>query len=70
MTLGRGGRYEDACTVARESTKARGVVLIVFDGEHGNGFSVQVDAERLLALPEILETIAAQIRADWQRVVS
>ena len=58
------GIYDDVCTAARESTAARGVVLIVFDGRQGHGFSVQADAFVLGMLPEVLEDLARQIRRD------
>lgn len=56
------GKYDDACTVARESTKASGVLLVVFGGEQGSGFSVQAPPEIIAAMPCILEEMAAQIR--------
>lgn len=56
------GKYDDACTQARLSTNALGAILIVLDGKHGNGFSVQVPLHVLPALPELLETVARQIR--------
>ncbi len=35
------GKYDDACTAAREATKADAVVLVVLNGKRGAGFSVQ-----------------------------
>lgn len=61
------GKYDDACTQARESTGAAGAVLIVLDGDHGYGFSVQVTPEALFRLPEMLEYMAKQIRADLEQ---
>lgn len=59
------GKYDEACTEARERTQAAGVVLIVFGGAAGSGFSVQTVAPKLLAdLPAILRTIAAGIERD------
>lgn len=63
MTVGA-GKYDEACSVARESTKAMGVILIVFGGEHGSGFSVQAPAAVMELIPEVLEETAKQIRAD------
>ena len=63
MALGP-GKYDDLATKARETANAAGVVLIVFGGEHGHGFSCQADLATTLALPDILEDIARQIRAD------
>lgn len=58
------GKYDDECTKVREATKSRGVLLAVFDGSKGHGFSVQADLETTLRLPEILRFIADQIERD------
>lgn len=58
------GKYDAACTVARESCKARGVVLIVIDGAEGHGFSVQVPPELRLHIPELLNRVACDIIAS------
>jgi hypothetical protein len=55
------GKYDAAATVARESTRALGVVLMVWGGVDGSGFSVQVPADILITLPEWLRETAAQI---------
>jgi hypothetical protein len=64
------GKYDDLCTTVREYVglggtvlqSGGGVILIVIGGDHGNGFSCQADLETTLALPDILEDIAKQIR--------
>lgn len=57
------GKYDDACTVARESTQAEAVVLLVLNGDRGTGFSVQSHGEDIsAALPDLLEHMARQIR--------
>jgi hypothetical protein len=58
------GKYDDACTQAREHTKATAVLLIVFEGKDGSGFSYQGDLLHLAAVPDILENVAAEIRRD------
>lgn len=58
------GKYDDLCTLVREQAKARGVIVIVFEGDRGSGFGCQTDAPTLVHLPDILESIARQIRAD------
>jgi len=64
MTIGA-GKYDDVCTMVREETQALGVALIVLGGNKGQGFSVQVVDVRIMAtLPEILESMARQIRKD------
>lgn len=58
------GNYNDVCTQVREQTQALGAVLIIFDGDRGNGFSVQAPEELSVQLPEILEFVAATIGSD------
>lgn len=58
------GKYDDLATEVREKARAEGVIVIVFGGNHGNGFSCQADLETTLKLPDILENIARQIRRD------
>lgn len=61
MALGA-GKYDALTTQVREQTHARGVILLVFDGDEGSGFSCQTDAIVLARLPAILEDIAKEIR--------
>ena len=58
------GKYDDAATLVRNRTMAHGVVLIVLGGVHGHGFSVQADVNTTRLLPDLLEDVARQIRAD------
>lgn len=60
------GKYDKALTEAVKHAKARQGVLIIIDGEHGGGFSVQAEKEILQKLPDILENMAKQIRVDNQ----
>jgi hypothetical protein len=62
MALGP-GKYDDECTTARERTGGQ-VILIVLGGERGSGFACQCTEEMLHKLPDMLESIAAQIRED------
>jgi hypothetical protein len=66
MALGP-GKYDDACAAARIATGARGVFLIVIEGNHGNGFSCQLDSAIAAAvdIPRTLEDIARQIRQSF-----
>jgi hypothetical protein len=61
MALGP-GKYDDLCTEVREKAQARGVIVIVFDGNKGSGFSCQTDLLVMKQLPDILEDMARQIR--------
>ena len=58
------GKYDDLCTYVRTKAKAAGAIVVVIDGTHGNGFSCQGDLTTVVRLPDILESIAAQIRAS------
>lgn len=61
------GKYDSFAIRVREETKARGVMLIVFGGEHGNGFSSQLPLEEMLLVPTILRSVADQIERDGPR---
>ncbi len=52
------GRYDDLCTVARESAQAEGAILIILAGEKGSGFSVQGPKEVTEKLPHMLRDVA------------
>ena len=61
------GKYDDLCTYVREQLdmgETGGVMLIVLGSPGHNGFSCQADFRTTMALPEILESVAAQIRED------
>lgn len=68
VTVTGPGKYDDACTAARESTKALGCILIVVGGEHGDGFSAQLTMEMMENIPRGLRALADQIEADRLRV--
>jgi hypothetical protein len=58
------GKYDDLATIVREQAHAAGVIVIVFNGDKGDGFSVQADLGTLLTLPQRLRFIADQIEQD------
>jgi hypothetical protein len=63
------GKYDDLCTLVRERAgitedSGGGVVLIIFNGNKGNGFACQTDPEILLLLPDILQNVARQMREE------
>lgn len=58
------GKYDDLCTYVREKTQASGVLVVVINGNKGEGFSCQTDLKTMLIVPDILETIAKQLRED------
>ena len=59
------GKYDDLCTEVREQTEAEGVAIIVINGKHGSGFSVQAAEYITLGLPDLLEHMAKDIRASF-----
>ena len=64
MTASR-GKYDDACTRARQATDASAIVLLVIGGKRGSSFSVQaVDPQFLRRLPGVLQFVAEEIRRD------
>lgn len=56
------GRYDDYCKYVLEKTDANGVLLVVVNGDKGHGMSLKASLELTLALPDILEQIAKDIR--------
>lgn len=60
------GKYDDLCTEVRLRTLAQAVIVIVFNGIEGSGFSCQADASIVLDLPKVLERVAADMRRDHQ----
>jgi len=58
------GRYDDIATEIRHRLKAAGVILLVIDGKGGQGFSVQLPRHLIEVMPEMLETIAREIRVS------
>ena len=58
------GKYDDEATLVRERTNARGVIVIVIDGDKGEGFACQADLLTTLTLPAMLRSIADQIETD------
>jgi len=64
MALGA-GKYDGLCTMVREQAKAEGAIVVIINGEHGQGFSVQVsDLSVMPTVADALEQVAATIRKD------
>jgi hypothetical protein len=65
MALGP-GKYDDVCTMVTKQVgigaQGGGVIVLVMGGNKGSGFSCQADLETTLALPDLLESVARQIR--------
>jgi hypothetical protein len=60
------GKYDDLCTYVRTESKARGAIVIVFDGDKGQGFSAQLDIEDTLKMPSVLRAMADDIEASFK----
>lgn len=58
------GKYAAECNEILEKTKANSVIIMVFEGYAGNGFSAHVSTPYLMRLPAVLRQVAAQIEAD------
>ena len=66
------GKYDFCCKVVREmvglggdnTALPGGVIVIVYNGDKGHGFSIQADLETTLLLPDALENMAKIIRAN------
>lgn len=58
------GKYDDCVTQVREKTNASAVILLVVNGNQGNGFSVQWIKEiPAKELANLLETVVIELRA-------
>jgi hypothetical protein len=66
MPLGP-GKYDALVTWVREQTKAEGVIVIVVQGENGDGFSCQATPSVTQRLPGMLEHMAKEIRASFKK---
>jgi hypothetical protein len=60
------GKYDQLCSTVRFAAKAKAAIIIIIDGNRGSGFSCQGDLATTVALPEMLETMAKQIREDMR----
>jgi len=65
MTVGP-GKYDAEVTLVREATHAQGVLLLVFRGDRGTGFSAQLPFDMTIAMPALLRDMAQQIEADMK----
>jgi hypothetical protein len=69
MTFGP-GKYDDLCTFVADQAgipvTGGAAIVIIVGGNRGSGFSIQADLRTTLSMPDMLESIAAQIRADMK----
>jgi hypothetical protein len=58
------GKYDAEVTDLMKKLQAEGIILLVIGGNRGEGFSSQVTLPALMAIPQMLRTIADQIERD------
>ena len=58
------GVYDNLCTYAREQSHAVGAMVVIIQGDRGNGFSIQVPPEAAPMLPTLLRQVADRLEAD------
>lgn len=58
------GKYDPECQRVFDETGAECVVLLVMGTDRGFGFSVTGEMQWIIKLPEMLEDMARQIRAQ------
>jgi hypothetical protein len=61
------GRYDPEVTELRARLKADGVVLLVFGGERGQGFSAQLTFPLMAMMPQMLREMADEIERSGVR---
>ena len=67
------GKHDDLLTEVRKKLgigDVGGVMLIVLAPGDKSGFSCQADYRTTMAMPEILESVAQQIREDREKGVA
>jgi hypothetical protein len=61
MALGP-GKYDPECGELLERLKARGVILVVLNGDRGTGMACKLPFGETIRTAQILEAVAAEIR--------
>jgi len=62
------GGYDDVASVVWDATRADGVIVVVFNGDKGTGFSVQAPLLLVNEIPAILRSMADQIERKSQKM--
>lgn len=55
------GKYDQQCGAAREACQAAGCLLIIFQGDKGDGFSAQIPSFMVDRIPSVLRQVADDI---------
>lgn len=61
------GKYDELCTEAREKAQSVGAILMIFEGENGWGFSVQMPPHLMAQLPPLLREVANKVENELPR---
>ena len=64
---GTPGKYDTECELARKMCGAKGVMLVVMDGNKGHGFSAAIPSNQVDNVPRILRSMADSIEADTKK---
>jgi hypothetical protein len=58
------GQYDKLCSLVRSRARATGAIVIVFGGEHGNGFSAQLPPSDVASIARVLREVADEVERD------
>jgi hypothetical protein len=59
------GRYDDVTTLVRKETQAETCIVIIINGNKGNGFSIQsIDPDFRKHLPKVLRLMMEEMEAE------
>lgn len=65
------GKYDDLCTYVAEqsgvTSRGGAAFVIIINGNKGSGFSSVGDLLTMTRVPELLESMAKQIREDLEK---
>lgn len=64
MKLHGPGTYDAEALELLERLHAKGIALMVYDGDKGHGLAAKGDMAFMLTLPAILESLAKKVRED------
>lgn len=62
------GGYDDVASVVWDATHSEGVIVVVFNGDRGTGFSVQAPLLLVNEIPGLLRSMADQIERNSQNM--
>lgn len=58
------GKYTGLCEELRDRTASDGAVVMIYNGKHGNGFSIVGAPEFHAAMPFVLRYMADKLEAN------